>query len=414
MLDSIYGRTQNYGKTEYELYTHLAEVTGAFGKYMFKRKERERAKSFLPKIFAWSVALFKKIRGNEADLERALLVKYPRVCPYCCCSPCKCQRGTKEQLNEKRVRDAYHKNASSMMRRSLNDFQLMFREIYQESWIEIPAVAQSDRIEHNLRVVYTRLTEEMSELAEAIRFYHLYSSNLDNELADLLAWWFALVSMFHTTQDSVNVILAEELMWSAYPGYCPVCDLIPCDCRPGPVRELLSKPSLLDLTYIDGLTQARNRLQFDLDLGEIATGAQPIATPIACVCIDLDSFKMINDTFSHAAGDDALRNVVTLIRQRIRPRDRLYRFGGDEFVVMCPDLSSLEAQGMMSRVSAAIKQRKLTAKKADGVTGTFTITLSVGIAECHDSAKITDSFQSADHAAKVSKNAGKDRITLSG
>ena len=63
MLHSIYGLSQNYARTEFEIFAHLSEVTGAFGKFLFKLKQPERAKEFLPKMFGWAIALAKKVKA---------------------------------------------------------------------------------------------------------------------------------------------------------------------------------------------------------------------------------------------------------------------------------------------------------------------------------------------------------------
>src|SRR5712664_2225879 len=77
MLHSIYGLSQNYARTEYEILAHLSEVTGAFGKFLLKLKDGDRAREFLPKMFGWAVALAKKVKGDKANLEDILLTKYP-------------------------------------------------------------------------------------------------------------------------------------------------------------------------------------------------------------------------------------------------------------------------------------------------------------------------------------------------
>jgi len=87
MLHSIYGLSQNYARTEYEILAHLSEVTGALGKFLFKLKNPDRAKEFLPKMFGWAVALAKKLKGEHANLEEMRLTKYPCVCPYCLDAP---------------------------------------------------------------------------------------------------------------------------------------------------------------------------------------------------------------------------------------------------------------------------------------------------------------------------------------
>src|SRR5438045_2323240 len=99
MLDRIYGNTQNYSKSEYEIYSHLTEVSGAFGKLLFKKKDCDGALQFLPKMFAWAIALFRKVKGSAADIEEALLIKYPKVCSYCMQAPCECWSVEKPPVN---------------------------------------------------------------------------------------------------------------------------------------------------------------------------------------------------------------------------------------------------------------------------------------------------------------------------
>ncbi|MGC2695224.1 MAG: GGDEF domain-containing protein, partial [Candidatus Angelobacter sp.] len=362
MLHSIYGLSQNYARTEYEILAHLSEVTGAFSKYLFKLKQPDKAITFLPKMFGWAAALLKKVKGQRANFEEILLTKYPCVCPYCTSSPCQCAPGKKQPISDEKIRHAYAQRTPSQGR-SLNEFQMMFRKIYETSWGLTAAETGNPAALERLQNMYTRLIEEISELGEAVRFVHLYPSNFDNELADYTAWLFAFVSSINKASPSMGeMALVEDLFWPAYPGICTVCMLDICDCRPSPVRELLSKPSLGDLRFTDGLTQAGNKAQFDLNLSDIASGALPLPVPISTVRIDIDDFKKFNaPPFDHSVGDEALKHVVNIIRQKIRTRDRLYRVGGDEFAIVCPDLSGLEANGMLLRVGMALKEKHLSA-----------------------------------------------------
>ncbi|HYO72197.1 MAG TPA: diguanylate cyclase [Archangium sp.] len=409
MLHHVYGRTQNYAKSEHEICSHLAEVCGAFGKYLLKKRDATRAEEFLPKMFAWAVALLKKVKGDSADLEEIILVKFPRVCPYCTGRPCQCWRGDKPHINETQLLQRYHRDSLSQ-KRSIDDFQLMFRGIYEESWA-VKDATSPEQVYSVLGRLFSRLVEEVSEVAEAIRFFHLYPSNFDNELADYFAWWFALASSLHHAKTAGReMTMTSELLWKAYPGSCPVCELDMCDCRPGPVRELLSKPALNDLGAIDALTQAANRAAYEEDRNQISTGSKLLATPAVCVRIDVDYFKRVNDEYDHDVGDEALKHLVTVMRQKLRPRDRLYRVGGDEFALLCPDLSPLEAQGMLSRVARALKAKPLVARRFPDKP--LVITLSVGIAECNASGQIKEAFQLADEAAIESKKAGRDKISV--
>jgi diguanylate cyclase (GGDEF)-like protein len=411
MLHSIYGLSQNYAKTEYEILAHLSEVTGAFSKYLFKLKQPEKAKEFLPKMFGWASALLKKVKGDRANFEEILLLKYPCVCPYCTSAPCECVPGRKQPIDEEKVRHAYVQRTPSQGR-SLNEFQMMFRRIYESSWGLRDVPPGSAHALEKLQKMFTRLIEEISELGEAVRFAHLYPSNFDNELADYIAWLFAFVSSLDKAgPETQEMFTVQDVFWPAYPGICIVCMLDVCDCRPSPVRELLSKPSMKDLRYTDSLTQSANRAQFDLHLEDVSSRALPLPVPISCIRVDIDDFRVFNaPPFDHTLGDEALKHVVNLIRQKIRTRDRLYRVGGDEFAVLCPDLSSMETQGMMSRIASALKDKPVPMERS-GVSAPR-VTLSVGIAECRDTSQIRQVFTDADTAAIESKNSGKDRITV--
>ncbi len=130
LLDELYGSTQNYSKNSYEIYTHLNEVCGIFGRYLFKEHDIKSAADFLPKIFAWAVALLKTVNHENHDLEEIILRKFPLVCPYCGNSPCSCPEDEKPSLDQNRLRIDYYRNSAYMDERSANDFQLMFQKIY--------------------------------------------------------------------------------------------------------------------------------------------------------------------------------------------------------------------------------------------------------------------------------------------
>jgi diguanylate cyclase (GGDEF)-like protein len=290
---------------------------------------------------------------------------------------------------------------------------MMFRKIYEQSWGFVHLKPGSPEAHGRLQKMYTRLVEELSELGEAVRFSHLYPTNFDNELADYVAWLFGLVSSIHyASAEPSEVALIADLFWPSYPGICTVCMLDLCDCRPSPVRELQSKPSLSELEYTDGLTQASNKARFERNMTDISNGSLPFPAPISCIHIDVDDFKQFNSSpFDHSTGDAALKHLANVIRQKVRTRDRIFRVGGDEFAILCPDLSASEAAGMMSRVARALKERPIPKSSSTG-SKPPAITLSVGIAECLDPLHIREDFARADTAAIDSKNTGKDRVTI--
>jgi diguanylate cyclase (GGDEF)-like protein len=248
-------------------------------------------------------------------------------------------------------------------------------------------------------------------MTEAIRFHHLYPENFDNELADVLAWWFALVSNMPKVADAPATLLAEDYIWRAYPGQCPDCQMIPCLCRPGPVRQLMSRPIPGYDHRFDALTSALNQAAYNEDIQQVKDGKVALLFPSACVRLDVDKFKAVNDTYGHAAGDEALRHIAAIIRRTVRERDRVYRISGDEYGVLCANFTEEEAAGAMRRVCAALSVSPVRWVSQEGKVSEFVVSVSAGVAEFHSVAEVETAFERADKAAYASKHAGRAIVT---
>ena len=403
MLSSIYGSTQNYNKSNYEILSHLSEIAGVTGKFILKRSDLESADRFVPKIFGWTCALTKSVEKSTFNLEEAILRKYPGVCPYCLKAPCICWKVDKPTLQPDKLREVYIRN-SDRQRRSLDDLELMFKKIYGHTW------RGKDGKADPIVYTYTRLTEEIAEVSEAVRFHHLYPENFENEIADVISWWFALACVVREARGP-SARLTSDVVWAAYPGHCRYCESNPCFCLEAPVRELMSKPSPGSLGEKDGLTSLRNQSAYKNDIEQISSKAVSVAFPAACVRGDVDKFKIINDSYSHDAGDLALRHVATILTSKARPRDRIYRISGDEFGILMPDTTEEEAVGVMRRITLALKSRPVRWVSPSGQAETFFVTLSFGVAECADAFDLGDRFGLADRAAIVSKERGGGQVT---
>lgn len=402
MLSSIFGSTQNYDKSKYEIFSHLTEICGVTGKFLLKKSDLESADRFMPKIFGWVCALVQSVERSGFNLEEAILRKYPGVCPYCMKAPCGCWQNDKPTLQPQKLRSLYIKNSASQ-KRSIDDFELMFVRIYGHTW-----TGKSGN-EDPIVYTYTRLIEELSEVAEAVRFHHLYPENFENEVADLISWWFALAHVVRLSRPQANK-LTSEIVWQGYPGNCKYCESNPCFCLQAPVRELMSKPSPGSLDEVDALTSLRNQNAYKSDISKAASEELSIAFPAACVRGDIDKFKNINDGYSHEAGDLALQHIATVLRSKARPRDRIYRISGDEFGVLMPDTTEEEAVGVMRRMTRALTSRPVRWVRPTGQAETFFVTLSFGVAECEAPFDIGHRFELADQAAIAGKQEGGGRV----
>ncbi|MDX6627988.1 MAG: hypothetical protein QOH00_234 [Gaiellales bacterium] len=124
----------------------------------------------------------------------------------------------------------------------------------------------------------------------------------------------------------------------------------------------------------------------------------------ALVLADIDDFKELNDTRGHVAGDDALREVGTLLLRGMRPADSVFRIGGEEFALLLPETTKANARTVCRRL-----QRSLAGIDLAG----WRLTLSFGVASWPgDGSDLRDLLQAADAALYEAKRLGKDRITF--
>jgi diguanylate cyclase (GGDEF)-like protein/PAS domain S-box-containing protein len=123
------------------------------------------------------------------------------------------------------------------------------------------------------------------------------------------------------------------------------------------LRDISERKDLQDqlrhAAHHDALTGLPNRAALDADLPALAGDPD---TPYAILFIDLDRFKPVNDTYGHDAGDEVLRAVASRLRTEFRGGDAVYRYGGDEFVAILPDLDHARARAVAARVLAAIRE----------------------------------------------------------
>jgi len=156
----------------------------------------------------------------------------------------------------------------------------------------------------------------------------------------------------------------------------------------------------------DALTRLGNRRRLDDALAEFGCVDDDIA-PVCVLFIDLDTFKRVNDAFSHATGDQVLKTVADLIRRETREEDVLVRYGGDEFVIMLRGADLATAVRVGERIRASVETypwRQL----ARGLGAT----ISVGVAERRAGMSYVDVLRAADSALRAAKDLGRDRIAV--
>lgn len=161
---------------------------------------------------------------------------------------------------------------------------------------------------------------------------------------------------------------------------------------------------LLGRTGHDALTGALTRERFEA-LGQ-PTLARALATgrPASLMLFDIDHFKGINDRYGHVAGDEVLRRIVGCVRAEIRTEDTLFRYGGEEFVVLCENTPHAAALAAAERMRLAVEQTLAAEFEACP-------TISIGIATCPDDATgIRDLVAHADGHLYEAKRLGRNRV----
>ena len=154
----------------------------------------------------------------------------------------------------------------------------------------------------------------------------------------------------------------------------------------------------------DPLTGARNRSGLDHLLQRLIDSAVARGRQVAVLFIDLDRMKQINDTFGHPVGDQVLREVARRLDQERRPGDELTRYGGDEFVVIMPDLQGVN---VAARMAQALLDRLALPFQIGGES--LTLSASIGVALCPaDQTLAAGALACADSAMYQAKQAGKN------
>lgn len=161
----------------------------------------------------------------------------------------------------------------------------------------------------------------------------------------------------------------------------------------------------------DSLTGLANRRQFYEVLGREYERAQRFGQPLSLILLDIDDFKLINDSRGHLAGDAVLHSVAATLAEVIREIDLAARYGGEEFAVLLPQTGPEGAANLAERLRSEIAARSIRfgTEEIAGVTASF----GVAAGPVNDQTQI-DLIASADAALYQAKREGKNHVTVSG
>jgi polar amino acid transport system substrate-binding protein len=161
---------------------------------------------------------------------------------------------------------------------------------------------------------------------------------------------------------------------------------------------------LLKMATTDPLTGLANRIRLDQKLIECYQSFQRNERSFSVIMIDLDNFKRVNDTYGHLIGDTTLVNLAHLLSENVRNTDTLGRWGGEEFMIICPETTIDGGEQLAQKIKSVIENFNFP--------NIHTMTCSFGISEIHSGDRIENVVGRADRALYRAKEEGRNRISI--
>tara|TARA_R110000822_G_scaffold10854_3_gene40596 strand:- start:289 stop:918 length:630 start_codon:yes stop_codon:yes gene_type:complete len=167
------------------------------------------------------------------------------------------------------------------------------------------------------------------------------------------------------------------------------------------------REELQEQAMADSLTGLANRRQLEQRLGALLGDSQHTDRRVSCIMMDVDHFKLLNDTYGHDKGDDVLREIARILQSHTREDGLAFRYGGEEFVILLPGVETEDALLRAEAIRSDIAAHRFhhDGIVIDGVTASFGVSTSPDI--CPD----TRLVPTADAALYESKANGRNRVT---
>ncbi|MCM8771246.1 MAG: diguanylate cyclase [Candidatus Omnitrophica bacterium] len=168
------------------------------------------------------------------------------------------------------------------------------------------------------------------------------------------------------------------------------------------LREAVQKEFYQELSILDSLTGLYNHRHFYEVLPREIERAQRYNHPVSLLMIDIDDFKIYNDTNGHLAGDKLLQDLASVLVKGVRSVDMVFRYGGEEFTVICPETAKQGGVEIAKRIFNLVREK-------------LPVTMSVGLSTYPDDAQVVQELVAkADLAMYEAKQLGKNRICVFG
>jgi diguanylate cyclase (GGDEF)-like protein len=174
------------------------------------------------------------------------------------------------------------------------------------------------------------------------------------------------------------------------------------------IHRLQHLPALEEEATTDAKTGLLNMRCFERELERLCPGGREFTRPVTLLVIDLDHLREINNRFGHLAGDAVIAAVARIIQRHLRPSDRAARFGGEEFVVVIPEIAPADALRVAARLREVVCSSLF---HADDTPVATRATVSIGVAHAPEDARTPrELLHAADMALLRAKTLGRNRV----
>lgn len=172
-------------------------------------------------------------------------------------------------------------------------------------------------------------------------------------------------------------------------------------------KKILEQRDQLELIAVtDPLTGAFNRRQYEVISKQEFARNKRYKKGYALLMLDIDHFKVINDTYGHDVGDQAIKNTALVIKEGIRQSDNLFRIGGEEFIVLLPETKLETALKLAERLRKSISEIAINSSSTEA-----NFTASIGVSEFSPvDIDMAETLKRADDALYIAKSSGRNRI----
>lgn len=170
---------------------------------------------------------------------------------------------------------------------------------------------------------------------------------------------------------------------------------------------------ILDISIKDGLTGCYNRRKFDLDIVAEFANAKHHKKSLSMLMADIDWFKKYNDFHGHPSGDELLKKLVSVLKRNVRPLDKVYRYGGEEFAIILPGTGKIRAAYTAIRLRDLIRKECFEGEE-ESQPGKM-LTISIGVATFPvDTKDWAGLIKAADSALYEAKYTGRNKVSAYG